>query len=427
MSISPFSQTFEGTPYTHKSFRTINGRGISKYLLDNTKTDALEQAIVAIENLLKRHTNLIPTFSTDAQALRATIEQNNHNYLIINGRAVSLAPEGDLPDRAEKRLLDNFFSENILEKPIKCQSGHYFEKSRVEFWIKGVGLICPVGEDHALPEPDRLVIDDELTEEITRVNKIDKEQKDFNECMLINQTVQNLENLNAKIENEKLKKMISENTKAIEKIPIINPITAGGAIVKIGFKAGAKEVTYFLSKAFAKQLTEEGTRLAAKKLAGEVVQHTIPIFSVIMGIGLCAYRFRSLNQRNMAGFEMLSGAVTHVPGFGLLASTLIDVGLIGCDLFQPFKAWYYCDNKKEKVVEVEVELTIDLCYALIGINTKDCPNPTKDQVEAVYKLTIRRIHPDNAIALKVHRKETLEKLTQLVNFARDRLYQLLKW
>jgi len=413
MNLSPFSSTLQETPYIERNVRALNGRVICKYLLDDSEANALDRAVIAIENLLGQHVNLIPTFSTNREELRTAVGQND--YLIINGYAVSLAPQAEGHPGAQRNLLDKLFSENLLEEPVRCSCGNYFEKRRLKFWKQKAGSRCPFREDHPLPDP--LVVDDELTEDIKRFNTHNKQREGFEETMRVSQAVQ-------RVENARLQEIVKRQGRQLANISGVNPVTVGGGITKIVFKAGAKEGTYIVCKQFVKQLTKEGTKKAGKSLAKNVTKYAIPGVSLIMGICFGIYRITQ-GQYKIAAAEVASGGAACIPGFGTGISIAIDVCITGCDLYEPVKVWYKQDGT------VEAELDLNHCYEVLGINARDYPNYpnlARDQVDAAYRQNARYIHPDTGgVALGGYNKKRLEELTQLLNFARDTIYNLRGW
>lgn len=409
MSISPFSLTLQETPYIERNVKVLNDRVICKYLLDNSEESVLDRAVIAIEYLLRQHTNLIPTFSTDREMLKAAVGQNN--YLIINGRAVSIAPQEEGHVRAQRNLLDKLFSENLLEEPVKCGCGNYFEKRRLEFWKQRVDSRCPFREDHPLPDP--LVVDDEIVEDIRRFHAHNEQSEQFEETIRAKQAAQRMENAN-------LREVVNHQGRQLANVSGVDPVTVGGGITKIVFKAGAKEGTYIVCKQFAKQLTKEGTKASGKNLAKNVTKYAIPGVSLIIGISLGIYRVTQ-GQYKMAVAEVASGGAACIPGVGTGISIAIDVGITGCDLYEPVKVWYNQDGT------VEAELDLNHYYGVIGINIRDYPNPRKDQVDAAYRQNARYIHPDTGVALGDYNREQLEELTQLLNTARDTIYRLRGW
>ena len=164
MTPSIYHPIFRESPYDEVVQKQINGRLVCKYKFIDDSENGLDRAADAIGNLFRHHPNLIPTFPKENRMeLIRGIQENN--YLIINGRAVSLAPLEEGDNRAARSFIDKLFSDNFLEQPIKCTGcSHYFEKRRLEFWKARAGSKCPFDEEHDLP--DALEIDDELVQEI---------------------------------------------------------------------------------------------------------------------------------------------------------------------------------------------------------------------------------------------------------------------
>lgn len=92
-------------------------------------------------------------------------------YLTINGRAVCLARTRMEVDKLE--YMDKFFSETLLEHPVRCEQGHLFEKEYAEFWLKKFPQLCPAGTDHGILD---LTVDEKVEQAILEYTKGKEEE-----------------------------------------------------------------------------------------------------------------------------------------------------------------------------------------------------------------------------------------------------------
>ena len=56
-------------------------------------------------------------------------------YLVINGRAVCLSKKEKASEDIDVLCRDIFFSEALIDEPVRCSSGHTFEKRFIEEWV----------------------------------------------------------------------------------------------------------------------------------------------------------------------------------------------------------------------------------------------------------------------------------------------------
>jgi hypothetical protein len=397
---SPYSVIFRGTPYVETEIKSLNGRLICKYLFDNSSSDALNQAVNAVENLFSQYINLIPTF--EINSLRTEIEENK--FLIINGRAVCLAQEKSAPLEAGRELKDKAFSENLLEEPIVCSKGHYLEMRRAHFWMERAGQNCPLGEDHIINVP--LTVDQELREDITNFLQSINNRENLDRSVVVRQTAQHLQNM-------ALTRDVNQQRNQLTRISGIDPVAAVGSIGKIVLKAGGKEIAFMTFKYFGKEL--------AKNAAKNTAKYAIPGLSLLIGTCFGIYRVTQGQYKRAIG-EIVSGAAACIPIAGIPISIVIDAGILCCDLYEPMKVWY---NKDDSVATVE--LSLNYCYQTLGINIRDNPNPTKDQIDLSYRNNVQQVHPDQAVNLGEYTQEQLQEITQLLNMVRDEIYRHHGW
>jgi len=173
------NQAIQNGPYQLVApVRHLNGRLVHKYICnlngDRARVAAATNVVVGI---LRDNPLFHPTFDIEnREALEQIVEHNP--YLTINGYAVSLATERDAPGNAHRDYWDRYFSETLMEEPVRCPQGHFFERRRAVVWAGIMHHVCPVGGgDHLV---GNLQIDEALQEDIGRYrnHRNDRQQRD---------------------------------------------------------------------------------------------------------------------------------------------------------------------------------------------------------------------------------------------------------
>lgn len=139
--------------------RNIGARRILRYGLSNS--GSIDSAHNSIQALINQNPHLLLLNRLNpGQTLRDLI--SSCRYLVINGNTLCLTNKGKAPSEIDLICQDIFFSEALIEEPIKCSKGHVFEKKFIEQWIylKGDGC-CPQGQ-----HPVNLIDDMHLKKEI---------------------------------------------------------------------------------------------------------------------------------------------------------------------------------------------------------------------------------------------------------------------
>ena len=74
-------------------------------------------------------------------------------------------------------------------------------------------------------------------------------------------------------------------------------------------------------------------------LATKLSQSLIPGVGIILALGLGRHRWQQ-KEYTLATAELASGVATLAPGLGSGVALLIDLAIIGCDLYEPAKLHY---------------------------------------------------------------------------------------
>lgn len=123
---------------------SICGRKIFRYRLANQ--EGIDTAHNAITNLMAQNTllqlvNTIPA----GQTLRDLV--SNSRYLVINGNVFCFTNKAKAPLDIDLICRDIFFSDALIEEPVRCTRGHMFEKRFIARWIELRGEdCCPQGQ-----------------------------------------------------------------------------------------------------------------------------------------------------------------------------------------------------------------------------------------------------------------------------------------
>ncbi len=345
------------TPYQEIETKMVDGKRICKYLYDNS-AGSLHNAVAAVRRLLRAHPNLVPTFPEDPRSLAREVSENS--YLIINGRAVCLAPAEMAPAEARQEFKDLEFSENLIETPIQCSRGHYLELHRFGFWMERAGTRCPNGEDHDISLP--LLVNERLRNEIRMFVVSLREVK--NRIVAIERR------------NEAIAREQAAQREEMQRISQVDGVAVSGAMTKIILKTGGKKICVTL----------------VGKTAGKSVAKLIPGISLVAGVSLGAYRLKGAKELDkkallLAGGEVLSGALAMVPVYGTAASIAIDLALFGVDVHEPVQVWWAGNEG----MEIEDPQHNDP-YEIFSVDVSE--DFSSEQEDASYKGEICVFNPD---------------------------------
>jgi len=134
--------------------RRIQGRDIHRFSLIPRMEAA--RVAAAIQSFLEDNSDLV-LVSKPRMREDLGIKAIQCPHLTINGDAVCLSDRPKGPSDISPYVKDVFFSEALIEEPIKCSRGHVFEREHIIVWVEQKGNYCPYGEHHAVGSltPDR--------------------------------------------------------------------------------------------------------------------------------------------------------------------------------------------------------------------------------------------------------------------------------
>lgn len=374
--------------------RNIGGRVVHKYVCNlNGNQARIAAAVDVIYRLLADNANLCPTFEIDVQQLTAAVAQDI--YLTINGQAVSLARDREANGNANQ-YRDRYFSETMVEEPVRCPRNHLFERRRAILWVNRMGHNCPVGNDHPIGD---LAIDADLQEDVARyrAHLAEEQQRaqeaiDRNGLLVLNNRTMNLQN------------------QAARQMQVVTAVTVGGAVGKIAIKSSEGLVVKIVGKYLGKEAT---------KTAGKVMAKGIPIFSIIAGAGFCVVRLKEGQILRALG-EVASGIAACAPGVGTAISISLDAAMACYDLYEAATV-----TPLEAVAAAEPDLND--AYLHLGIDIEENPNPPRELVVDQYRLHAGLIHPDRAAQLGDYNRERLDEMMAGLNRCRDLIFRRRGW
>ena len=395
------------SPFEAYKQHTVAERTICKYLLSETSDDSLKKAASAINQLVKDNGHFCATFSLTRERIIALLRTKP--YLVINGSAVSLTSVRDTESCSNPNFKDKYFTEALIKNPSRCPRGHSFERDLALIWKKQKGDVCPAGPTHTI---GALAVDEDLKHDITayRTAQESVQQRDREVADALQR--QQLLNAASRLEIAQLQRQLPDLPSLKTQLPLLLAATG-----KVTIKLGGKTVCKTGGKLAAKLFTQTATKAGAKA-AGKTAAKAVPFIGLLIGLGLGLYRVHK-GQYLAAVAEIASGAVAMFPGPGTAASVAIDLGLAGHDAHVAY-AEASGNGSNEGVVDL-----LPLAYALIGIDLQQTPNPTKAEVDASYRESMRIVHPDGAIDGAV--QDDLTRATQLINEAKDTIYAINNW
>ena len=139
-------------------------------------------------------------------------------------------------------------------------------------------------------------------------------------------------------------------------------------------------------------------------------KHAVPIASAGIGVACGVYRFKK-GEIAKGILEIISGGIVFIPGFGFFISLGIDMLLFAHDV--KYSSFF------------ETKGLADL-YQIIGI-PQDNRNPTKEEVDEAFQLSIQALHPDGIIEEDGYAVITSNDAEAALNAARDEIYEMRKW
>jgi hypothetical protein len=412
-SVGNYSQVFVNSPYVFIGAKEFFNRPIEYYLFNNQFPQATARAAEVIHTLLAENKNLKATFSLEQPLIQTEIEENI--YLIINDLAVCLATEQEAPADTPEKYIDRI-SGTRIKVPTLCTQGHPLEWKRAAFWKDDNKFCpCPVGS-HLI---GKLNVNQTLARTI-RQFRIAKEQELKQTQALVLQTQLQLTEVTS------LKQQIQRQKQQIAVLQKIGNNQLFGVVTATSF-AGLKTLAKLAMTRIGSKVTQtlfkEVTKLTVgNKLLGKTAalaaSKQLPFVSVGFGLGLGAWRIYK-GQYWQAGVEVFSGVLaTLVPVWGPVASMAVDASLVALDVV----------NATHQKIEVEKQETdLNEAYAVLGINIKETPNPTKAQIDHAFRLQALLVHPDTKLFGGAYTKEQLTAMTQSLISCKERIYLENKW
>lgn len=383
-------QALKDSPYHVFEKKSLNGRIICRYILDNQQSNALDRAAEAIVKLLRDNKILCETFTIEPLHSLAT-EIGKKFYLIINDKAVSLSIERNFPFDAQLVYKD-YFTGILLKEPVKCTQGHHLEKSLAQIW-KQKKDTCPAGE-HPIGD---LVVDQELQENIKNYleQKKEKEQKDQD---FVNS--HNLLQLTTFVQQQQITALAAHKK--------LDPYLMASVLPKLILKLGVLHISFFTAKYLVKESSKKVVEAVAKK---------IPYVCLVFGLGMGLYRFNKGKKGRGIG-EIASGIANLIPGIGTVISVAIDTSLASYDVYE---------IKNQCLV---INLKLEEAYKYFGLNPET--NYTEHDVDSVFYKRSLLLHPDKIRSLMTnfgtnYTEELFNELTRTLNSSKELIYKSKGW
>ncbi len=336
-------------------------RKIHKYLLNVTRSNetTIDAAVLKIQELLNKNKELIPAYDRNLPLKTQLLEKP---ILIINGNAVCLTDEDVVP-RGGEECSDDFFTQGLLNDPVRCQKKHLLERVLAENYASHTNGLCPVDKD---PMGD-LKPDSRLKEKCNQLRRQREEEK--KKSCIIDEGIRHdeMQKRLARFEITRLKKYVLELSKRK-----LDRVEMSGDIVKV------------VAKISRGAFWQGGMYFGGKKAAVNAVKmyaKYIPFVSIAMGTGLGIYRFCNGNVTKGIA-EIGSGLAASIPGPGTYVSAAVDLGIYASDVH---------DSAKIVVVNKDIKMY----YDFLGIKT---PTPQKRDVDnEIQRLSLIAINNNNEI------------------------------
>jgi hypothetical protein len=381
----------EPPTYNRLSSERLDGREITKYVLENLEEGTLDRAVGLIQALLEHNPHLCPVFPVNSiEDVRARLQKNP--YLTINGHAVCLSNERSANRRDYS---DRYFTEGFLKHPVRCSQGHLFEQKRARSWAEQRGGSCPVDPAHSIGDLREI---EELAREIVMFRGAERDRRSQDEIIIQRQQVQAMEIL------------IHQNQAAAPRNIApgeVGLLISDGAKIAVGVNVARK-----VAKTVTKKAATEGVKKGAKPLV-----KLVPGVSLAWGVSAGVYRLTQ-GQRWRAVGEVASGAAACFPGMGTAISVGLDIVIVGGDIHEAVS---------QENVQVDPHDALLRAYKLLGIETVQNPEPSRDDVERAYRGQMHIIHPDSLQAFGEAYVGQAHILAENVGAARDLIFAQRGW
>ncbi len=375
-----------GSGYMHHNTRTVGPRVVARYILEDSRSaETIDRAARAIIQLLAVNPHLHPVFPTEpGDTLVQTVRDNP--YLVVNGRAVCLSLHPGAPADVLPQFIDKFFSEAVLENPVRCEADHLLEGRFVEQWVVRFPNLCPV-EARGPHRIGPLRVDPEAQEDVNRFRTAQQQEEEKNS------------RLEASVFQAQLLHADTQRTLAQHRHE--RGIELSGAVAKIVTKTG---IHVFLNGAkFGEKILFKGACESCRQTFKR-----LPVLSLFIGLGLGIYQCFQGEYYRAAG-EVASGAIACVPGWGTAGSIALDLVMASYDIYET------CEG-------VQVDMSIEKAHATLQLPPPDPAHPpTADQIHAAIRNMARVTHPDTLRRLGEYYEGAGEELQTWINGCGDLL------
>ena len=352
------------------------------YILKDQSDASIKQAADRIAALLQEvdgcPRRYFATFETDPNVLLSSLEKNA--YLVVNGKAVSITNSPRAPNSAPSDVKDTYFSDTLLEEPVRCKEAHWLERRRAEVWAQANEGNCPEG-DHSIGD---LKISTRQVDAVRR----------FKESQEATRT--------REAEFVRLIKESREESRTREaRLAEFVSLKASYDLAKIPRNVDVNVVW----------TREEKTTTAIRMIP--VAGFFLGLFRA--GVQWCRGEFKQGCR------ELAAGTISLIPILGTYVSYEMGKAIIAVDRGS------FVKNGEEFVSEERVrqfELDVQAAFRFIfGKNEEEIEELTKEEVDRNYKKTALQLHPDREEVLGDEQKKRLEETMKILNAARDVIYK----
>ncbi|MBA3285706.1 MAG: hypothetical protein H0U27_11695, partial [Nitrosopumilus sp.] len=312
--------------------------GISTYLFKNTNYQGIVKIAEKIAIFLDKNPKYCPIFSYQGNIQELEKQLQNKKYLIVNKYAVCLSEE--LSDFS-MQWNDKYLTGMPIQNPVRCPLNHLLEHNSALYWKSAKGDVCPCpdtsGEEHSIGNLEIDILLKEAIEQIQEGNKIINIMN--SEKMLINSS-----------SNQDLNNVFYEN--------LINYLTRFQLAISMG---------------------------GIKAIATTVLKN-IPVVRAIYAIPMSFIRYKKGENIKLIG-EIFSGcSQIFFPVYGFAMSLITDGTLFIADIDKVL------DNEIDQILKLDPKaMDLPALYTFFGIKGD---NPSKEEVDSGYRLTVKSMHTD---------------------------------
>jgi len=350
----------------------------------------------AINTLLQDNPDLILVSKPRAsETLAAKVARCPH--LTINGDAVCLSDKTKGPDLIDRLVKDVFFSEALIEEPIRCGKEHVFEREHIVAWVEETGDFCPCKGDHPVGplHPDPYFAD--------RVKTIIKAYKH-----------QENTNINAEKTLKETKKVAEENKKAI-KIAEKTVDILHDDVKKMAKHRKRFEMSMEAGDGVVQAASIIGPRLVDPNNAYlKGFSSQIPGISLALGCALAAHRCwqgyitNDKTEYAKAAIDIAKGIVQCFPGYGTVLGMGLNMAMVSYDIYQTYGS------------QGTIHLTVQNAHNTLGLNPDE--KITKEEIDKNFRKLSKLAHPDTMGKYGGYTEEELTHLQTALAEAKNVLY-----